>query len=156
MRNGATAFAKPESVSVESGLAVGEVVARLTGGFAPLPIDAMGQLEGWYRMLADGERVSPGSLAASISDEAKLSLERVENDALRVNVDVQDEEQGTQMRTTVGKAIPVGSLLVALLDWLELEGEDWTLWLGDRCLAPYEILADCELGRRVVLVVKKG
>jgi len=148
--------AAARAVSVESNLSVGEVVARLTGSFAPLPIDAMGQLEGWYRMLVDGERVAPSTLASSLKSGAKLSLERVENDSVRVNVDVQDEDQGTQMRTTVGKAIPVGSLLVALLDWLELEGDDWKLWLGDRCLAPYEILADCELPRRVVLVVKKG
>jgi hypothetical protein len=124
-----------------------EAVHLLIGSLAPIRLTPDGRLDAWYR-LGDTTGPAPADQRLDRYTEADvLVLHAIENRPHLVEV----EAEGTRLRTSVGTAVPVLSLIDGLAQLLDLPAGDWALLADGEPLDAFAILADRALPARLVL-----
>lgn len=117
-----------------------ECAARLVQALAVAPTDLTGQLTGWFRIEQVG--AEQARRVAELNPEEVVNLEYVPNRMLRVTLEIEARGAPIRFRTPIGSAVPVAFVVAHLVEWMELHGENWSLYVGGHALQPWQILDD--------------
>ncbi len=130
-----------------------EAAAALIGSAVPIPLEVSGQLRGWYRLEQRGRALPGGARLLDVDPAAPLRLRFVPNQGAFADIDIDSFawRRGRRVQVPVGLAVPVSSLVAALVDALGLPSAAWRLTHGGRALHPSAILADEVLGSPITL-----
>lgn len=131
-----------------------EAIAWLLGSVVPLRTDLAGRVTGWYRLAADGRRLTGECLMGSVDPGTVLDLVFVENRTILLDLEIRTGVGTTRLRAPVGTAVPVVALVDHLASMFDLPEGEWRVLLKNRLLHPHEILADHDLrdGERLVVM----
>jgi hypothetical protein len=136
------------------GSTLAEVVALLVGQAIPLPLAADGRLAGWYRLGTPAGPLPADTRLEALGADPPLYVHRVASALVRARVSARTTEGTRTLVVDVSVAVPVGSLVAALADALELGG-DWQLRAGDTVLGPFHVLADVGEEARRTLTLER-
>jgi hypothetical protein len=115
-----------------------EAAHRLVGELVSIRCAPDGRLLGWYRIGNDLGPLPHDGKVGELDDDETYSLHFVENSLTWVSLLVNSVE----IAWNVGLAVPVASLIDAAAVQFNLADGPWQLWLGDRRLDDFEVLAD--------------
>lgn len=137
---------KGNKVRLPTTTSVAAAVGRLVGTLVPAPVDGLGTLTGWYRLDGPDGPLSARSTLADVPAKAELRLRFVPAGPVSVDLVVAAPDGEQRLRTVLGRAVPLASVVDHLCRWLELPAGPWQLEQDGDSLGPHLVLHDLEPG----------